>query len=249
MSQSQRKSGGKSQTQLTLSQSFANVADPEVVIQNVVRYIIYRGGEHMNFTKAELVRNVILKPGGRFEEIMNGVREILEKVYGYSIMVCDRVKGKDKQYVVSNKLPYLNDADKNEEIAQDINKVLITLILSHILMSNNEVTDVSLYSFLKSVGIDVDLRHPIFGQVKESIKTLIKQQYLIHEINNISKREIYKWGLRAEKEISKHKILEFVCKMYKDRKVEDWTSQYQDAEEQGFENQQLQLQTQHSLEE
>lgn len=56
------------------------VADPEEAANNVVRYIIYRGGEHMNFTRSELVRNVIHKAGGKFEEIMNRVTKILRKV-------------------------------------------------------------------------------------------------------------------------------------------------------------------------
>lgn len=57
-------------------------------------------------------------------------------------MVCDATKGREKHYFVSNALPYVNDPVENtDETPRDISKVLILLILSHILMSKNEVTD------------------------------------------------------------------------------------------------------------
>jgi len=225
-------------TQRTLEESFGEVVDPSELADNVIRYIIYRGGEHMNFTKSELTRNVIHKAGGKFEEIITRVRVILNKVYGYNMMVCDSTKGKDKQYVISNILPHIDDPSENrEEIPEDANNVLLLLILSHIFMSNNMVSDVSLYSFLKSCGIDVNLKHPIFGHVKEHInKALTKKQYLITEIDQLSKRQTFKWGLRAEKEISKMAVLKFVCKMFKDRQPKDWINQYQVANQQAYEN-------------
>lgn len=75
---------------------------------------------------------------------------------------------------------------------------------------------VNLYAFLKSCGIDVELKHPIFGQVKDYInKVLIKKQYLTTEIESITRRQTFKWGTRAEKEISKMAILKFICKVSK----------------------------------
>jgi len=238
---SQRRAGNKSRnlTQQTLTESDGEfIVNVDEVANNVVRYIIYRAGEHMNFTKAELMRNVIKKAGNKYEDIITQVRKTLQKVYGLNIIVCDATKGKDRNYVISNILPYVTDPSGNpEEIPDDVNSILLLLILSHIFMANLVVSDVSLYGFLKSVGIDVDLRHDLFGNVKEYInKTLTKKQYLIIEIDSISRRQTFKWGLRAEKEVSKKAILEFVCKMYRDRQPKQWVNQFQIASEQAYEN-------------
>ncbi|XP_050300214.1 non-structural maintenance of chromosomes element 3 homolog [Anthonomus grandis grandis] len=224
-------------TQQTLEETFAEVTDPVEAANNIVRYIIIRAGEIKHFTKSEFVSKCIGKPGGKFEEIMNIVRKTLRTVYGYNIILCDKLK--TKHYIVTSVLPAIKDPSENIEVKvpEDINKVLLLLVLSHIFMANGEVSDVSLFSFLKHINIDVDLRHPLFGDAKEYInKVLVEQEYLVVKIDDLSRKHTFKWGARAETEISKMAILKFVCKMFKDRQPSSWVNQYKIASEQPFEN-------------
>ncbi|XP_066150975.1 melanoma-associated antigen D2 [Euwallacea fornicatus] len=224
----------------TQTQSPKEVVDLQQAANNVVRYIICRTGDHLIISKSELYRNVIHKARGTYNEIMAKAQNILRNVYGYNLMLCDKAKGKDNHYILSTILPHTKDPSETEENLDDIHKVLILLVLSHIFMSNNTVSDSSLYAFLKDCGIDVTLKHPLFGQVKDYInKVMVKEQYVLVEIDDITKRTTFKWGIRAEKEISKMAVLDFVCQMYKNRQPENWVKQYKMAKEQPYENQVL----------
>jgi len=97
-------------------------------------------------------------------------------------------------------------------------------------MSNNNVNEAALFSFLRSLQIDPDERHELFGNVKEFVtSTMVKQKYLSAEVEQLTRKVSYSWGPRAEHEISKHELLKFVCKMYKDRTPRSWSAQYESA--------------------
>ncbi|KAL1509756.1 hypothetical protein ABEB36_004443 [Hypothenemus hampei] len=230
MSSRKRKSSGRRSADQSVIG--ARVIGTDETINDIVRYIIYRAGEHMNFTKGELTRNVISKSDKSFEDVINDACIVLREVYGYNLILNANSKSKEKNYIVSNILPCISDP---EEMPEDTDKIVLLLVLSHIFMTNNNVTDISLYNFLKNVGIDVEQRHPIFGLVKDYInKVLIKRQYLVSEIDNITQVQRFKWGSRAENEISKLAILKFVSKVYPNRKPEDWDDQYKTSREQNF---------------
>ncbi|XP_066246691.1 melanoma-associated antigen D2 [Euwallacea similis] len=232
---SQRRSGNR--TQNNQSQSPKETVDTQEVANEVVRYLICRTGDHLIISKAELNRNVIHKSGGNYNKIIEKAQDILRNVYGYNLILCDKGNSKEKYYILSTILPYIKDSSETEENLDDIHRVLILLVLSHIFMSNNNVSDTSLYAFLNNCGIDVTLKHPLFGQVKDYInKVMVKEQYLIVEIDSITKKSIFKWGMRAEKEISKMAVLNFVCEMYKNKQPEKWVEQHKAAKEQPYEN-------------
>lgn len=72
----------------------------------------------------------------------------------------------------------------------------------------------SMYSFLKALKIDVEKKHELFGNVKEFIFSNLKNKKYIEIVPDpISKKVTFSWGPRSEKEISKHEILSFVCKV------------------------------------
>ncbi|XP_060531933.1 non-structural maintenance of chromosomes element 3 homolog isoform X2 [Cylas formicarius] len=191
------------------------------------------------FGKSELVKNVIHKSNMKFEDILNKVKEILRKTYGFNLLIVETAKGRDKNYIVSNALPYVSDPDDdvNNEYPPDANKILLLLILTHTFMMNNSVSEVSLVGFLKKLGIDVEAKHPIFGNVKDYIaKTLVKKHYLNVTGDPITKIQTFSWGPAAETEISMQAILEFVCRVYKNRQPKDWINQFQIASKQNFRN-------------
>lgn len=208
-------------------------------VNDLVRYFVNKAGEHVIFKRTDLKKNVLPKVGQYFQDILDKAVKILEQVYGYKVIVVDAKQNSTKGYIVTNALPY--KSDPTEQLPQgtypdDIHKILTLLILSHIFMSNSLVSDQSLYAFLKTFGLDVETRHEIFGSIKDFITNLRNKKYIEMEIDPMSKKASISWGSRAEKEISKHEILKFVCKMYKTTMPSSWINQYKSANEQHFEN-------------
>lgn len=72
-------------------------------------------------------------------------------MYGYNLILCDTQRGKEKHFLVSNRLNPISEPDEEPD---DYHKVLILLILSHIFMSNNEVTDCKYISVIMVILLD-----------------------------------------------------------------------------------------------
>ncbi|KRT82054.1 hypothetical protein AMK59_3581 [Oryctes borbonicus] len=107
------------------------------------------------------------------------------------------------------------------------------LVLANVFMSTNPVNEASMYTFLNTLGVDVDYDKGIFGKVKDFINiTMVKQNYIVLHTDPVSKEITYTWGARAERTISKHKILNFVSKVYGGKQPSSWESRYKDANQQ-----------------
>ncbi|XP_044253003.1 non-structural maintenance of chromosomes element 3 homolog [Tribolium madens] len=243
MSKRPRKSLSQSQNTSRLSQSRLEGAfsqsqvSVDDAVNNCVRYIIYNGGQNTYFRKSDIQKYCAPRTGQFLQQVIEGATQILEQVYGYKLLVCDQTANNSKAFIVTNALPYKNYiVDQEEPDFKDSQKILLLLILSHIFMSNVATPEASLHAFLEHFQIDVNVRHPVFGSVKDYINTLVKHKYLATEIDPLTKKVSYSWGICSETEISKHAILNFVCKVYKDRQPKSWTNQYQIANEQGFDN-------------
>lgn len=66
-------------------------------------------------------------------------------------------------------------------------------------------------SFLQQFDIDWHVAHPLYGNVKQFVtSTMILQKYIAKSTEEKSTIINYTWGPRAELEVSKHGILEFV---------------------------------------
>lgn len=67
--------------------------------------------------------------------------------------------------------------------------------------------------FLESFKIKLEEKHPIFGSIKDFLQNLVKTKYLLVEAEQGTQRLNYKWGEKAEKEVSKMEILNFFAKV------------------------------------
>ncbi|KAK5641740.1 hypothetical protein RI129_010287 [Pyrocoelia pectoralis] len=224
-------------SQLTIEASFSNsqkvIENLDELVNSCVRYFVYRAGCDLPIRKTDLQKHVLKNVGRSFNMILEKVKVILKEVYGYDLYMCEDQQS-TVRYLVSNSLPYKNlneESDNNTE--RDTHKILIMIILAHIFMCGDNSTEASLFSFLNSLNIDVEENHEIFGNVKTFIKTtMVNQKFLQVENDNVTKRQIYTWGPRAEHEVSKHELLKFVCKIYKDRTPKSWPSQLDSAAKQ-----------------
>ncbi|XP_013791154.1 non-structural maintenance of chromosomes element 3 homolog [Limulus polyphemus] len=111
---------------------------------------------------------------------------------------------------------------------------LLFFILSLIFMNGNVVLDNVMWTTLKRLGLDHEVGpHPLFGDIKKLVtQEFVRQQYMEYTRIPGSDPALYefRWGPRAELELSKKELLEFVCYLYgNNMKPEQWTSQYQDV--------------------
>ncbi|RZC37282.1 melanoma-associated antigen D2-like [Asbolus verrucosus] len=240
---SQRSSKSQANVELTQTTLDANFAfsqnnNFDDLVNNCVRFFVYNAGHNMYFRKADIQKNVTPRAGQQFQQIIEKAADILKNVYGYNLLVCNQTEKSSKAYIISNSMPYMNySLNREEPETKDFRKILLLLILSHIYMSHIPITEASLYAFLTCFKIDVNKRHPLFGQVKDYImNVLVKKKYLLMETDSLSKKISFSWGIRAEKEVSKLEILKFVCKIYKTHQPKSWSNQFRVATEQGFEN-------------
>ncbi|KAB0793364.1 hypothetical protein PPYR_12984 [Photinus pyralis] len=234
---SQSASQTSNSTQLTLEVSFNNsqrvVENLDELVNACVRYVLYHAGSRLPIRKADLQKHVLKNVGRSYNMILEKVKAVLKDIYGYDLYVCEEQKSVIR-YLVSNSLPNkgLNQQCDND-VPEDAHKILTMLILTHIFMSNNTTTEAGLFSFLNSLNIDVEETHDVFGNVKTFIQsTLVQQRFLHMETDNVTKRHSYTWGPRAEHEVSKHELLKFVCKIYKDSNPKSWSSQLECADKQ-----------------
>ncbi|KAK9888020.1 hypothetical protein WA026_000304 [Henosepilachna vigintioctopunctata] len=210
--------------------------DVNELANDCVRYIIYKCGQQLPFRRSDLQKNIKGLLGKNFDNVIERTSLILKNVYGFKLILCDTGS---KFYIVSNNLPYVEEPDEkqSDELPKDRMSILLMLILAHIFMSTSAVSQASMYSFLKSLHVDPERNHELFGNVKEYLtNTLVKQQYLNIDKDSITNDISFSWGVRAEKEISKHELLKFICKVYKSTNPKAWTTQYNDAVNQPLEN-------------
>ncbi|KAK4874072.1 hypothetical protein RN001_013432 [Aquatica leii] len=244
-SQSSQSRNGTQASQSQLSQSQIQtqpltIENEDKLIQNCVRYFLYRAGTGLPIRKSDIQKQVLKNVGKNYSSIFNKAKAVLKEVYGYDVYECEDGQTVVR-YLISNSLTYKNSSDLNNttnqslndddlEIPEDVYKILVMLVLTHIFMSDNSVTQNVLFAFLQSVDIDPEVNHEIFGNVKTFItNTMVHQKYLVAENDEITRQTTYKWGPRAEHEISKHGLLKFVCKIYKDRAPKSWQNQFEVA--------------------
>ncbi|KAF5291465.1 hypothetical protein FQR65_LT01777 [Abscondita terminalis] len=213
------------------------------LVHNCVRFLLYKAGGGVPIRKIDIQKQVLKNVGRNYAAVFKKAKQVLNEVYGLNVYECEDEQS-SVRYLISNLLPYkksreLNITHRNlldseePDVPEDACKVLIMIVLTHIFMSNNSTTQNSLFSFLELIQIDPEVRHPIFGNVKKYISELmVPQKYLTMKTDEITRQVTYSWGPRAEREISKHELLKFVCKIYKDRTPKSWTNQFQVANNQ-----------------
>ncbi|KAK2576244.1 hypothetical protein KPH14_005612 [Odynerus spinipes] len=177
--------------------------------------------------KVNIVKHILGGSTKNFRQIIERVKSLLSQVFGYKLV--DIGGGK---YIlvneIKNDLPHLNF--KQPVKAQ---QVLLFIILAHIFMCESVCKEETLWDFLRCLDIvkEDNFQHEYFGNVQRLVNTdFITQHYLekaVIEEGENPKFE-YRWGPRAEHEVSRRDCLEFVSKIYGGRPINSWTQQYKE---------------------
>ncbi|XP_020294168.1 non-structural maintenance of chromosomes element 3 homolog [Pseudomyrmex gracilis] len=195
---------------------------------NIIRYLLVADRSKQPIQKNHIIKHVLNGNVKQFRSVIDRVKRHLSGVFGYKLI---EVEG--NKYILVNELensiPHLKFKDKNKQ-------VLLFLVLLHIFMHGESCKEELLWSFLCTLDIITldNFHHDYFGDVKQLVTVeFVNEKYLTRistEKNNTTQVE-YKWGSRAENEISYKSVLEFVARLYGSN-VKQWEFQYKLAVEQ-----------------
>ncbi|KAL2741009.1 non-structural maintenance of chromosomes element 3 isoform X2 [Vespula squamosa] len=207
----------------------------------VIRYIFTVEKKKHVIPKIHIIKSILGGSTKNFRQVIERVKTLLSQVFGYQLV--DIGSGK---YIlvneIKNSIPHLKFT-KSIKAEQ----VLLFIILAHIFMYEDSCTEGTLWDFLRHLEIikEDNFQHDYFGDVKKLVtvtksiydvndkryfpQDFVAQQYLekvtIHK-GELQKYE-YKWGPRAEYEVSRRDILEFMSRVYEGRSIDSWPLQYQ----------------------
>ncbi|KAK2548674.1 Non-structural maintenance of chromosomes element 3-like protein [Acropora cervicornis] len=179
----------------------------------------------------DITKNVLKEHAKAFNQVFERAKKDLQKVFGIDVVEIE--VGKSKGYILIN-----------ESIAQgnlidwgdDLPKIgLLLVVLSLIITSDHDfvITEckyAQLWHTLKRFGIEPKAEHKVFGDADKLIsQEFVRQCYLDRKkvVGGDETAYEYRWGQRAEKELSKKKLGLFISEIY-GTELESWSSQMRD---------------------
>ncbi|CAF96179.1 unnamed protein product [Tetraodon nigroviridis] len=203
-------------------------AQVELKTAEVVQFILVKDQKKIPIRRADLIKHVLKDYKNIYPEIMRRAARTFDQVFGLKLVEIDP---KNHLYILVNKLepveaapPVLNPSSSKMG--------LLFVILSVIFMKGGAVRDSVVWNILKKLRVQPGERHPEFGEVKRVVmEEFVRQRYL--ECNRIPHTEPleheFRWGQRADTEVSKTKILEFMAELHQ-QDPQTWSQQYKEAQ-------------------
>ncbi|XP_049919977.1 necdin-like 2 isoform X1 [Epinephelus moara] len=193
----------------------------------VVQYFLVRDQKKIPVRRADLVKHVVKEYRNIYPEIMKRASRTFDQVFGLKMVEID---AKNHMYILINKL---ETVEGTSPINSPTNPKmgLLFVILSVIFMKGGVVRENLIWNTLKKLRVDPGEKHEDFGDVKKVVTDeFVRQRYL--EYGRIPHTEPveheFRWGQRAEVEVSKAKILEFMGELH-EQDPQSWSQQYREA--------------------
>ncbi|XP_052799990.1 non-structural maintenance of chromosomes element 3 homolog [Mya arenaria] len=224
-------SGKETQSQKAMAS--LDKEEQERIVNDTVKYLLIIDNKKIPIKKADINKQVLKESSKAFPIVIKEVAKRLKLLFGI-----DLVELEEKQkgsYILINRLDI--DAETNHltwSEEDDSKHGLLMIVLSIIFMSGNVISDNQLWSALKKFGVDQDLPHEVFGDVKKLVtQEWVRQCYLeiTRQPNTEPPLSEVRWGQRAHLETTKRNVLGYVSKIYGVQELSQWTSQWQDVQD------------------
>ncbi|XP_043080211.1 necdin-like 2 [Puntigrus tetrazona] len=196
-------------------------------VAEVVQFILIKDQRKIPIRRADIAKHVVKEYKAIYTEIMNKVCLKFDQVFGLELVEIDQ---KNHIYILINKLEPIHGEplsmrSENPKIG------LLLVILSVVFMKGGVIKENLVWNTLKKLRVDPGEKHDQFGDIKKVVTDeFVRQKYLEYvKIPHTDPVEFeFRWGLRAEKEVSKLKLLEFVGELF-DQDPQSWTQQFREA--------------------
>lgn len=214
-----------SQVQKSLEKLSSSQVDQKTA--EVIQYILVKDQKKVPVRRADLVKNVLKEYRTVYPEIMKRAVHTLDQVFGLKLVEIDT---KNHLYILINKLEpceeaMLANAPSNQKMG------LLLVILSVIFMRRGVVKESLIWNTLKKLRVDPGEKHELFGDVKKLVTDeFVRQRYLeFVRVPHTDPVEFeVRWGQRANVEVSKARILEFMGQLH-EQDPQSWSQQYREA--------------------
>jgi len=213
----------------------------------VANYFLAAECKKIPVKRADLGKVVGKHHTKRVQIIIDEASSMLQKIYGYKIVELTKRKN---CYLLMNLLAApinsaardssATDTSSEEEEKDDLIRVeepgderqgLLFLVLTVVFMQGDLAEEVTLSSFLKQLGVNIESNdpHPLYGNCKKVLDDMVKQCYLDLTIQKDMEPpgRHYSWGERAHLQVCKRAMLEAVCRIYGGGlRPENWVDQW-----------------------
>ncbi|XP_015197212.1 necdin-like 2 [Lepisosteus oculatus] len=196
-------------------------------VAEVVQYILIKDQKKVPIKRADIVRQVIKEYKNIYPEIIKRVNRTFEQVFGLKLVEID---SKNHIYILIKNLEHV-EGDPVGTGTGTPKTGLLFVILAVIFMRGGVVKESVIWSTLKKLRVDQGERHKDFGDVKKLItEEFVRQKYLEYaRIPHTEPLEFeFRWGLRADKEVSKLKLLTLVAQLH-EQDPQTWATQHKEA--------------------
>ncbi|KAJ8017336.1 hypothetical protein DPEC_G00016810 [Dallia pectoralis] len=202
-------------------------AQVDLKTAEVVQFIFVKDQKKIPIRRADIVKYVVKEYRNIYPEIMKRVACTLETVFGLMLKEIDL---KNHVYILINKLEPLGE-DLLNMTPSNPKTGLLFVILGVIFMKGGVAKESMVWNTLKKLRVDPGERHEDFGDVKKVVTDeFVRQRYLEYvRIPHTEPIEFeFHWGQRADTEVSKVKLLEFMGQLH-NQDPQSWTQQFRDA--------------------
>nr|XP_020464752.1 non-structural maintenance of chromosomes element 3 homolog isoform X2 [Monopterus albus]XP_020464753.1 non-structural maintenance of chromosomes element 3 homolog isoform X2 [Monopterus albus] len=201
-------------------------AQVEQKTAEVVQYFLVKDQKKIPIRRADLVKHVVKDYRNIYPEIIKRAERTFDQVFGLKLVEIDT---KSHSYILINKMEPVVGASIINPTNPKMG--LLFVILSIIFMKGGLVRENLIWSTLKKLRVDPGEKHEEFGDVRKVVTDeFVRQRYL--EYVRIPHTEPveheFRWGQRADKEVSKAKILEFMGQLH-EQDPQSWSQQYREA--------------------
>uniref|UniRef100_A0A3P9LNA0 Necdin-like 2 n=1 Tax=Oryzias latipes TaxID=8090 RepID=A0A3P9LNA0_ORYLA len=194
----------------------------------VIQYFLVKDQKKVPVRRADLVKHVVKDYRNIYPEIIKRAARTFEQVFGLKLVEIDL---KNHTYILINNL---EAADKPSPVECPANPKLglLFVILGVTFMKGGVVRENVIWNTLKKLRVDSGEKHDEFGDVKRLVtEEFVRQRYLEYvRIPHTEPMEHeFRWGQRADMEVSKAKILEFMGQLH-EQEPQSWTQLYREAQ-------------------
>ncbi|XP_077428290.1 necdin-like 2 isoform X3 [Vanacampus margaritifer] len=196
---------------------------------DVVQYILVKDQKKLPVRRADLVKHVFKEYRNVYPEIMKRVARTFEQVFGLKLI---KIDAKNQLYILINKLEVTAEASSFS--SADPKTGLLFVILSVIFMKQGSAKEGLIWNILEKLCVNPAKKHEEFGDVKKTVTDeFVRQRYLEYVLipHTDPPEHNFVWGPRADAEVSKTKILQFVAELH-NQDPQEWRNQYTEAHSQ-----------------
>ncbi|GKV09354.1 hypothetical protein SLEP1_g20866 [Rubroshorea leprosula] len=182
-----------------LSQFDISKQEIDKLVAEVIRYILFRTNQNSGCPiKREELTQLVTKNYNQYNlpsYVINAAKEKLSSIFGYELRELHRsrplskkhgrstqVMVDSKSYVIISQLP----ADIYKKYVEDVTSSHLTgfafVAISIVHLAGGKLPEENLWHHLKRMGLsEAEENHPVLGNVKQALETLVQQRYLQKE--------------------------------------------------------------------